>query len=62
MIKLAKKRLPRANSPFRELKLKAKLTQEQLADEIGVMASSIMHWKKGDTKPAIMVAQIKGFC
>jgi len=50
------------NSPFKRLRLKAKLSQEQLAREIGMAVSTIRRWEKGDAEPTMTVAQMKNFC
>lgn len=50
------------NSPFKKLRLAAKLSQEQLAREIGVAVSTIRRWEKGQAEPTMTVAQMKAFC
>ena len=50
------------NSPFKRLRLKVKLSQEQLAREIGVAVSTIRRWEKGQAEPTMTVAQMKAFC
>lgn len=49
-------------SPFREIRLNVKLSQEQLAREIGVVSSTIRRWEKGETEPTMTVKQMKEFC
>ena len=50
------------NSPFKRYRLNAKLTQEELAREIGVAVSTIRRWEKGQAEPTMTVAQMKKFC
>ncbi|MBE9046878.1 helix-turn-helix transcriptional regulator [Pleurocapsales cyanobacterium LEGE 10410] len=50
------------NSPLKKFRLAAKLTQEQLAQEIGVAVSTIRRWEKGQAEPTMTVAQMKSFC
>ena len=50
------------NSPFKRLRLNVKLSQEQLAREIGVAVSTIRRWEKGQSEPTMTVAQMKEFC
>ena len=50
------------NSPFKRLRLAAKLSQEHLAREIGVAVSTIRRWEKGQAEPTMTVAQMKAFC
>ena len=38
------------NSPFKKLRLNVKLSQEQLAREIGVAVSTIRRWEKGQSR------------
>ena len=57
-----KSNLQETNSPFKRLRLAAKLSQEQLAREIGVAVSTIRRWEKGQAEPTMTVAQMKAFC
>ncbi len=50
------------NSPFRKLRLKAQLSQEQLAKNIGVAVSTVRRWEKGQAEPTMTVSQMKAFC
>ena len=50
------------NSPFKRLRLNVKLSQEQLAREIGVAVSTIRRWEKGQAEPTMTVSQMKQFC
>lgn len=50
------------NSPFKRLRLNVKLSQEQLAREIGVAVSTIRRWEKGQAEPTMTVLQMKEFC
>lgn len=50
------------NSPFKKLRLNVKLSQEQLAREIGVAVSTIRRWEKGQAEPTMTVNQMKEFC
>lgn len=49
-------------SPFKKLRLNVKLSQEQLAREIGVAVSTIRRWEKGQAEPTMTVSQMKEFC
>ena len=49
------------NSPFKKMRLKARLTQEQLAQEIGVAVSTIRRWEKGQAEPTMTIAQVRKF-
>lgn len=49
------------NSPFKRMRLKARLTQEQLAQEIGVAVSTIRRWEKGQAEPTMTIAQARNF-
>ncbi len=57
-----KNQLQYTNSPFKKLRLKAKLSQEQLAGDIGVAVSTIRRWEKGQVEPTMTVSQMKSFC
>ncbi|WP_036487792.1 helix-turn-helix transcriptional regulator [Myxosarcina sp. GI1] len=50
------------NSPFKKFRLAAKLSQEQLAREIGVAVSTIRRWEKGQAEPTMTIAQMRAFC
>jgi len=50
------------NSPFRRYRLNAKLSQEELARDIGVAVSTIRRWEKGQAEPTMTVTQMKNFC
>ena len=50
------------NSPFKQLRLNAELSQEQLARNIGVAISTIRRWEKGEAEPTMTVLQMKAFC
>jgi len=50
------------NSPFKRLRLNAKLSQEELARHIGVAVSTIRRWEKGTAEPTMTVTQMKNFC
>ena len=50
------------NSPSKRLRLNVKLSQEQLAREIGVAVSTIRRWEKGQAEPTMTVSQMKEFC
>lgn len=50
------------NSPLKKLRLKAQLSQEQLAREIGVAVSTIRRWEKGQAEPTMTILQMKNFC
>ncbi len=48
-----------AKTPFKQLRLNAKITQEQLARDIGVAVSTIRRWEKGQAEPTLTVQQMK---
>ena len=50
------------NSPFKRYRLNAKLSQEELASNIGVAVSTIRRWEKGQAEPTMTMAQMKKFC
>ena len=50
------------NSPLKRYRLNARLSQEELAREIGVAVSTIRRWEKGQAEPTMTVAQMKNFC
>ena len=50
------------NSPFKQLRLNAQLSQEHLAKNIGVAVSTIRRWEKGQAEPTMTVSQMKAFC
>lgn len=50
------------DSPFKKLRLEAKLSQENIARDIGVAVSTIRRWEKGMTEPTMTVKQMKNFC
>ncbi len=62
MTRPRKNKLQYTNSPFKKLRLKAKLTQEQLARDMGVAVSTIRRWEKGQAEPTMTVSQMKSFC
>ncbi|WP_293359848.1 MULTISPECIES: helix-turn-helix transcriptional regulator [unclassified Microcoleus] len=47
--------------PFRRLREDANLSQEELAVRMGVSASSVRRWEKGD-EPTMTVRQMRDFC
>lgn len=47
MTRPQKNQLQTTNSPFKQLRLTARLSQEQLARDIGVVVSTIRRWEKG---------------
>ena len=62
MTRPKKDRPQQTNSPFKKLRLKAQLSQEQLAREIGVAVSTVRRWEKGQAEPTMTVLQMKNFC
>lgn len=50
------------NSPFKTIRLEAKLTQEKLAREIDVAISTVRRWEKGQNEPTMTLLQMKKFC
>ena len=61
MTRPKKDRPQQTNSPFKKLRLKAQLSQEQLAREIGVAVSTVRRWEKGQAEPTMTVLQMKNF-
>lgn len=51
----------KTSSPLKELRLNAKLSQEKLANKIGVSVSTIRRWEKGDAEPTMTIDQVKKF-
>jgi len=45
--------LQKTNSPFKQLRLDAKLSQEELARKIGVVVSTVRRWEKGEAEPTM---------
>ncbi|WP_287289850.1 helix-turn-helix transcriptional regulator [Okeania sp. SIO2B9] len=43
------------------MRLDAQLSQEALAQKIGVAVSTIRRWEKGLAEPTMTVVQLKGF-
>ena len=62
MTRPRKNQLQTTNSPFKQLRLNAQLSQEQLARNIGVAISTIRRWEKGEAEPTMTVLQMKSFC
>ena len=62
MTRPKKTQFQETNSPFKKLRLAVKLSQEQLARDIGVAVSTIRRWEKGQAEPTMTVAQMKAFC
>jgi len=54
--------LQKTNSPFKQLRLDAKLSQEELARKIGVVVSTVRRWEKGEAEPTMTIAQMRNFC
>jgi DNA-binding XRE family transcriptional regulator len=50
------------NSPLKKLRRNANLTQEQLAQKIGLAVSTVRRWERGETEPTMTLAQTKKFC
>ena len=50
------------NSPFKKLRLEARLSQENIARDIGVAVSTIRRWEKGMAEPTMTIGQMKNFC
>ncbi|MEY2833606.1 MAG: hypothetical protein RLZZ574_2865 [Cyanobacteriota bacterium] len=50
------------NSPLRKLRNNAHLTQEQLANQIGIAVSTVRRWEKGQAEPTMTLSQTKKFC
>jgi transcriptional regulator with XRE-family HTH domain len=49
-------------SPLRELREGANLTQEQLSVRLKVSTSTLRRWENGDVEPAMTREQWKEFC
>lgn len=49
------------SSPFKKMRLNVQLSQEDLANKIGVSVSTIRRWEKGDAEPTMTIAQVKKF-
>lgn len=49
-------------SPLKELREAANLTQEQLAVQLGVSTSTLRRWENGDVEPAMTREQWETFC
>ena len=62
MTRPRKDQIQTTNSPFKQLRLNARLSQEQLARSIGVAISTIRRWEKGQAEPTMTVVQMKAFC
>ena len=62
MTRPKKTQIQETDSPFKKLRLSVKLSQEQLARDIGVAVSTIRRWEKGQAEPTMTVAQMKAFC
>jgi transcriptional regulator with XRE-family HTH domain len=50
------------NSPLRELREQANLTQEQLSVSLGVSTSTLRRWENGEVEPAMTREQWQVFC
>ena len=48
--------------PIKKLRLKASLSQENLARRIDVAVSTIRRWEKGQCEPTMTIAQMREFC
>lgn len=53
---------PESDSPLRQLREQANLTQEQLSVHLGVSTSTLRRWENGDVEPAMTREQWKVFC
>jgi len=45
-----------------ELRNRKGLTQDQLADAIGVTPHTIRNWEKGRSEPRLTIGQVKALC
>ena len=52
----------KTDSPFKQLRLAAGLSQEDLVRIMGVSVSSISRWERGEAEPTMTVNQMKAFC
>lgn len=50
------------NSPLKELREQANLTQEQLSVSLGVSTSTLRRWENGGVEPAMTREQWQVFC
>ena len=62
MSRPSKNQKQQTDSPFKRLRLNIKLSQEELARDIGVAVSTIRRWEKGKAEPTMTIAQMKRFC
>ena len=62
MTRPKKNQIQETKSPFKRMRLNVKLSQEQLAREIGVAVSTIRRWEKGGCEPTMTIRQAKEFC
>ncbi|NJL22021.1 MAG: helix-turn-helix transcriptional regulator [Leptolyngbyaceae cyanobacterium SM1_3_5] len=50
------------NSPLRQLREAANLTQEQLSVRLSISTSTLRRWENGDVEPAMTRQQWQEFC
>lgn len=50
------------DSPFKQLRVAAGLSQEDLVRVMGVSVSTIRRWERGLAEPTMTVSQMKAFC
>ena len=60
--KQASQQTGEGESPLRELRESANLTQEQLSVKLGVSTSTLRRWENGDVEPAMTREQWDEFC
>ncbi|WP_420805868.1 helix-turn-helix transcriptional regulator [Neosynechococcus sphagnicola] len=52
----------RVQSPLMRLRSLAELTQQQLADVVGVSETTVRNWEKGRSTPTLAIDQLRRFC
>jgi len=62
MARPKKGQFQKTDSPFKQLRLAAGLSQEDLVRIMGVSVSSISRWERGEAEPTMTVNQMKAFC
>lgn len=62
MVRPKKNAVQEAKTRFKKLRLEAKLSQEEMARQIGVAVSTIRRWEKGGNEPTMTVEQMTKFC
>ncbi|MDX2215288.1 MAG: helix-turn-helix transcriptional regulator [Oculatellaceae cyanobacterium bins.114] len=50
------------NSVFVQLRRQLKLTQKNVADELGISEQTVRNWENGKTTPQLTIPQMKRLC